>query len=44
MQCWQKWQDAKVMLKKKQETAAELHVASKSENLWQAEVEINETN
>ncbi|XP_026576202.1 sorting nexin-2 [Pseudonaja textilis] len=42
MKCWQKWQDAQVMLQKKREAEAKLQLANKPDKLQQAKDEIRE--
>ncbi|KAJ6669704.1 hypothetical protein lerEdw1_000253 [Lerista edwardsae] len=42
MKCWQKWQDAQVMLQKKREAEAKLQLANKPDKLQQAKDEIKE--
>lgn len=44
MKCWQKWQDAQVMLQKKREAEAKLQLANKPDKLQQAKDEIKEVN
>uniref|UniRef100_A0A8C9U7A5 Sorting nexin-2 n=1 Tax=Scleropages formosus TaxID=113540 RepID=A0A8C9U7A5_SCLFO len=42
MKTWSKWQDAQVMLQKKREAEAKLHLANKPDKLQQAKDEIKE--